>query len=79
MKVVNTKLSINPSLVTFNFDNLFDGDENLGNNINKVVNDNWKEVFGDVKSNYEEAFATIIQSLFNNLLGKVPIAELFNQ
>lgn len=78
-KIIDSKLVIDPELIIFQFDNLFDGDENLGKNINQVFNDNWKEVFGDVKPSYEAAFGTIFTAMFNNLLEKVSISELFDE
>ncbi|XP_044260426.1 protein takeout-like [Tribolium madens] len=79
LKVVSEVLSLDPSLIKFNFDNLFNGDKALGDNINQVVNENWKEVWGDIKSSYEDAFGQIIMGLFNNLLAKIPIEELLDQ
>lgn len=68
---------MDPKSIKFNFENLFDGDKALGDNINHVVNDNWKDVFLDVKSSYEEAFAKIFFAIFSNFLAKVPISEIF--
>jgi hypothetical protein len=76
--VTQKKLLIEPQRLHFKLDNLFNGDKTLGDNINQVMNDNWKEVYGDVKSSYEEAFGKIFASVFDNLLARVPIAELFN-
>ncbi|RZB39794.1 JHBP domain containing protein, partial [Asbolus verrucosus] len=59
LKVAASELTLNPKLVRFNFENLFDGDKALGDNINKVLNENWEEVFKDIQTNYEEAFNQI--------------------
>lgn len=77
MKILDVKLSTEPEHVTFQFDNLFNGDKTLGDNINKVMNDNWKDVYDDVKLNYSEAFSTITKTIFNSLLERVPLSELF--
>ncbi|RZB54430.1 JHBP domain containing protein [Asbolus verrucosus] len=76
-KVANVTLVMDPQLIRFKLENLFDGDEALGRNINSVLNDNWKEVFADVKPSYEDAFGKIYFSIFNNVLSKVPVNELF--
>lgn len=78
-KVESVTLSTEPQHVQFQFDNLFNGDKTLGDNINKVMNDNWKVVFEDLNPNYSEAFGTIGKSVFNNLLEKVSTSELFNE
>ena len=79
LKVVEGKLVLTPGLVKFKLENLFDGDKTLGDNINSVMNENWKEVFADVKSSYEEAYSQIVETIFNNLLAKVPYDELFEK
>ncbi|RZB54431.1 JHBP domain containing protein [Asbolus verrucosus] len=76
-KVVSSKLVMEPKRLTIKLENLFDGNAALGANINKVMNENWQEIFADVKASYEEAFAQITASIFNNLLAKVPIADIF--
>lgn len=64
--------------VTFNFENLFNGDKRLGDNINKVLNENSLEVFEDVKHSYERAFGLVLKQLLNNLFSKVSIEEAFD-
>lgn len=63
--------------MVFKLDNLFDGDKALGDNINKVLNDNWKDIYDEIGGSYEEAFNTIFASIFKNILGKVSAADLF--
>lgn len=36
MKVTDFRVTMNPEKVVFKFDNLFNGDKELGNNINQV-------------------------------------------
>ena len=62
-----------------NFDNLFDGDKALSDNVNNVINENWRDVFNDVKSGYEEAGAKVAESVFSSLLSKVTASELFGE
>ncbi|XP_063930314.1 protein takeout-like [Zophobas morio] len=76
-QVVGHKLDIDPKLIEVKLDNLFDGDKALGDGMNQVMNENWKELFEDVKASYSEAFGSIFASIFNRLLAKVPISELF--
>ncbi|XP_044260730.1 protein takeout-like isoform X2 [Tribolium madens] len=76
-RVVRNRLVMEPELIKFKFDNLFNGDKELGDKINQVFNDNSKEVFGDVKSSYEEAFGQIFTNIFNRLLARVSIVDLF--
>ncbi|XP_064214568.1 uncharacterized protein LOC659327 [Tribolium castaneum] len=78
IKIVRSDIDMNPGHVSYKFDNLFNGDKVLGDNINQVLNDNWKEVFEDVKSGYIEIIKTIVTSLLNNFFSKVSIEEAFD-
>ncbi|KAH0821936.1 hypothetical protein GEV33_000855 [Tenebrio molitor] len=76
-KVTQKKLLVEPQMLNFKLDNLFNGDKVLGDNINRVMNDNSKEMYADLRSSYEEAFGKIFVAVFDNLLTRVPIAQLF--
>ncbi|XP_068900517.1 uncharacterized protein [Tenebrio molitor] len=78
VKFVSSSLTIDPELVSFNFENLFNGDKKLGDNVNQVLNDNWKEVFDDVIQDYIEVFNQILISVFNNLFSKVSLEDAFD-
>ncbi|EEZ97638.2 protein takeout [Tribolium castaneum] len=72
-------VALEPGSVFFNFENLFNGDKKLGDNINKVLNENSKQVFDDVKEGYAQAFGSIVKQILNNLFAKVSIEEAFDQ
>ena len=76
-KVVNSSLDVNPGHVTYHFDNLFDGDQFLGDHINLVMNDNWREVYEGIKPLYEEGFTKVFQAIFNRLLERVALGDIF--
>ncbi|KAJ3650891.1 hypothetical protein Zmor_016966 [Zophobas morio] len=71
-------VTLDPEFVSFNFENLFNGDKQLGDNINKVLNDNFKEVYADVQQGYEKGLGLIIQQILNNLFSKVSMDEAFD-
>ncbi|XP_044261044.1 protein takeout-like, partial [Tribolium madens] len=75
IKITETGLKVNPERVIFNFDNLFNGDKTLGDNINQLLNDNWEKVFNDVKSGYIAIVSKILTSLFTNFFAKVSLEE----
>lgn len=78
LKFEKPNLVLNPGLVEFNLENLFDGDKALGDNINKVLNENWSEVYNDVKSGYETAFALILQEILNDFFSTVSMEDAFD-
>ncbi|XP_052871240.1 protein takeout-like [Anopheles cruzii] len=66
-----------PKLVTFQFENLFNGDPNLGRTMNQVLNDNWEVVFGELRNSYEETFGYIFKKISNQIFLKVPMNKVF--
>ena len=69
------KVTLDPDFVSFNFENLFNGDKQLGDGINKVLNENYREVYADVKSGYEEGLGLVVQQIINNMFSKVSMEE----
>ncbi|EFA04828.1 protein takeout [Tribolium castaneum] len=78
MKFTKSELDIEPDFVSFNFENLFNGDKALGDNVNKVLNENWRDVFHDVKDDHIQVVNKILLSLMNNFFAKVSIEEAFD-
>jgi hypothetical protein len=78
INIVSSNLKMDPEFVSYNFENLFDGDKPLGDNINRVLNDNWKEVFDEVKNDYIEVINKILVQLFNNFFSKVSLEDAFD-
>ncbi|KAK9892733.1 hypothetical protein WA026_021924 [Henosepilachna vigintioctopunctata] len=70
-------VTLRPEKVIFHFDNLFNGDKRLGDEINRVMNENQEEVFADVRSGYERSFGLIFQDLANRVFSRVVIKDLF--
>ncbi|KAJ8917358.1 hypothetical protein NQ315_002380 [Exocentrus adspersus] len=70
-------VTLRPERVIFKFDNLFDGDARLGDEIGKVLNDNWDEVFTDVRDGYEKSFGLIFHGLANRVFTRVPLKDIF--
>ncbi|XP_018570242.1 protein takeout [Anoplophora glabripennis] len=70
-------VTLRPERVIFKFDNLFDGDSRLGDEINKVLNDNWDEVFTDVREGYEKSFGLIFHGLANRVFTRVALSDIF--
>lgn len=77
MKIKDFKLVLKPERVHYKFENLFNGDERLGKQMNDVLNENWKEVFDDVKLGYEEFIGSIGKHVANSIFLKVPYDDLF--
>ncbi|KAF5286931.1 hypothetical protein FQR65_LT12390 [Abscondita terminalis] len=70
-------IKLDPGKVEFDFKNLFNGDAKLGDEMNKLLNDNWSDVFVDVKSGYEDALSAIFKNIANLIFKKIPYNEIF--
>lgn len=74
-EVVGVKLKMTPKKMEMKFDNLFNGDKQLGNTINKVINDNWQVIYNEIGSSFEEAYAEVIKQHTRSLFLHVPIDD----
>lgn len=59
------------------FGNLFNGDKALGDNMNLFLNDNWREIFDELRVSVEGAFANIFKNLVNQVFNNLPYNVLF--
>ncbi|VEN57799.1 unnamed protein product, partial [Callosobruchus maculatus] len=70
-------LNIEIKGANYDFKNLFDGDQALSKNILTVINENWKEVYDDVKSGIAKAYGEVCKLIANGLFSKMPYNEVF--
>ncbi|KAB0792594.1 hypothetical protein PPYR_14553 [Photinus pyralis] len=76
MEITDLNVHLNAEKVEFDFKNLFNGDPRLGPEMNKILNENWKEIFDDVKYAYDEALGAIFKTIANLIFKRVPFADL---
>ncbi|EFA05096.1 Protein takeout-like Protein [Tribolium castaneum] len=76
-RVTNSTLDVNPQHVTLQFNNLYNGDKFLESNLNVVMNENWREVYQELKPLLEEGFTRVFAALFDSVLRRVPVSDLF--
>lgn len=74
-KEYNIKLI--PARVYLNFENLFNGDRLLGNQMNRFMNENWELIFNELKGGYEETLSYVFKEVTNKLFTKVPMDRIF--
>lgn len=78
IKLLTRNFSVKPNKIMFDFENLFNGDKALGDNINKVLNENWEQVWGDLQEGYEKAIARICEMLTNDFYTTVSKEDAFD-
>ncbi|XP_075236168.1 protein takeout-like isoform X1 [Lycorma delicatula] len=72
MKVRKTHLHTNVGGCIFKFENLFNGDKLLGENMNHFINDNWKEVMDQLGGPVVDAIGEVFKILLSNICELVP-------
>lgn len=63
--------------IHFNFENLYKGDKFLGDATNLFLNENWNDIFEEIKQSLFEACALIADNAVSNIFNKVPYKDLF--
>lgn len=61
------------------FDNLFNGDRTLGETTNRFLNENWQDIFNEIKGSIFDAFSLITQAMLNNMWAHHDYSQLFKQ
>ncbi|XP_065203821.1 protein takeout-like [Planococcus citri] len=74
--VDNVVINLDVSHVGVYFDNLFNGDKELGDAMNAFLNDNWKHVMKDMRPVLEESIGAVMKDLFNSMYNKIPLDEI---
>jgi hypothetical protein len=77
INITDYKINFKPKKVTYYFGNLFNGDKMLGQNMNMIMNQNWKAVFTGLVPEYEKFFGERFQKIANDVFGNVPMKEIF--
>ena len=77
INITDYKISFKPKKVSFSFENLFNGDKNLGETMNRFMNQNWKPVFNGLVPEFEKFFGEKFKSIVNNVFGNVPMKQIF--
>uniref|UniRef100_A0A1A9WGV9 Uncharacterized protein n=1 Tax=Glossina brevipalpis TaxID=37001 RepID=A0A1A9WGV9_9MUSC len=79
MKLENFHLHVEPKFIIYKFDNLFNGDKALGDNMNKFLNENWKEINNELRDSIDVAFGAVAKDIINHVYTKYPYAKYFNE
>lgn len=84
--IKNNKVYTQTNKLRFTFDvdrlyiyleNLFNGDKALSDNMNLFLNENWRDIFQELKPSIEDAFSQIVNSLINSVFAKVPYSDFY--
>lgn len=60
-----------------NFENLYNGDQTLSQSTNTFLNENWMDIFTELKPVLTKAIAGIYKAIAEPIFNKFPYEELF--
>lgn len=63
--------------VRFRFENLFNGDRTLGEQMNTFLNENWKEILDLIRDSISKGLSSIAKSTLKKVFNQVPYKDLF--
>ncbi|KAL3271584.1 hypothetical protein HHI36_022059 [Cryptolaemus montrouzieri] len=73
----SSSLKLQTSKASYDFENLFNGNKEISDNLNNVLNDNWKELFDELVPAYTEAYARVLLQIANRIFSKIPLSDIF--
>lgn len=59
------------------FDNLFNGDKALGDNINSFLNENWQDIYAELKVPFYDTIAKAMEAAAKQVFSTIPYNEIF--
>lgn len=77
-EVLEVKMRLDPSRVHYTLENLFNGRKDLSDAMHALINENWKEIFNELKTDIATAMGLIFKSVLNRMLGRQPLEQLFS-
>ncbi|XP_069681805.1 protein takeout-like [Periplaneta americana] len=75
--IISTKVHLDPKRMYLHLDNLFNGEKRLGNQMNKLLDENWKEVFDEITPHIAASFIEMFRRLANGFAKPIPYDLLF--
>ncbi|XP_061390853.1 protein takeout-like [Musca vetustissima] len=78
-KLHHTKLIFEAENVKYHLENLFNGDKVLGETMNRFLNENWKDIYEELKPAFSKMFNALVKSRLETVFGKYPSEEYFLQ
>lgn len=77
LRITKYNIKFTPDHVSIRFDNLFNGDSILGEQMNRFINENSDLLFKELQSPYEETFGIVFAKVANDFFSRVPFEKIF--
>ncbi|XP_076644016.1 take-out-like carrier protein [Halictus rubicundus] len=77
VRITKYDVKFTPGRVSIRFENLFNGDTILGDQMNRFINENSDLLFKELQSPYEETFGIVFAKVANDFFSRVPFEKIF--
>lgn len=79
MKIDKFQLIADPGRMIYKIDNLFNGDKTLGDNMNLFLNENWADIYKEMRVTIASAFSKIFENVIGHVFTKYPYDKFFSE
>ncbi|XP_019894009.2 protein takeout-like [Musca domestica] len=79
MTIKDMQLDAEPKHMTYKVENLFNGDKTLGDNMNLFLNENWNDIYQEVRTSLAEGFSAIYGDVINDVFSKYSYEKFFTE
>lgn len=77
MQTDRVKISMDPQRMYMHLDNLYRGDPRLGPSTNLFLNENWQDIYRELRPSIEDTIAQVFKGIINNFFAKTKYHTLF--
>lgn len=77
MQTEDLKFTVQPKKMIVQFGNMFNGDPLLGPTTNSFLNENWEDIYRELRPSVEAAFGEVIRTLINNVFASLQYKNAF--
>lgn len=76
LDIKGVRISLTVSKLSIHF-NSHTGSEQINDTVNKVVNENWKDIYYELKPDLEKSIGDIIKALLKPVFNEIPYKEFY--
>ncbi|XP_065371554.1 protein takeout-like [Calliphora vicina] len=79
MNIEKLNVDAEPKGMLYKVENLFNGDQALGDNMNLFLNENWQEIYTEVRASLSKAYGEIFKEVISAVFSKYPYDKYFTE
>ncbi|XP_034232743.1 protein takeout-like [Thrips palmi] len=75
--ITDFMFTFNTTRLRIRLDNLFNGNQDLSNNMNVFLNENWMDILNELKPAIQDAFGAAFKEITSRIYSRVPYDKLY--